>query len=295
MATTNDSGISIAVPNKGRLSDAAARLLARAGLNGHVDGPRQLFTVAWGGRVRILYLRAQDIPGLVQNGSVDLGITGLDLILESRTTVEVLMDLRFGPCRLVAAVPEKDRIRTADELPAAFTVATAFPNLTRLFFDQMRRDVRILPVNGATEAMPHIGVADVITDLTATGSTLAMNDLVEIATLQHSTAHLVANPASFANPAKRVLIDDVAFAIGSVVHADGKRYLMADVPTSRLPEVQRMLPGVAGPTVMDIYGKPQLKAVHVVVDEAGVYDAMRRLKALGASGILVVPVDRMVA
>lgn len=296
MAKPPKSGISIAVPNKGRLSDGAMQLLARAGLA--VDSPagasRQLFALTWGGRVRVLFVRAQDIPELVQDGMADLGITGLDLILETGKKVETLMDLGFGHCRLVAAAPEKRGVQTLADLPPTFTVATSFPNLTRAFFKRKRRNVKIVPVSGATEVMPHIGVADVITDLTATGSTLAMNDLVEIAGIQDSTAHLIAHKAALKDPAKKELVEDVRFAIASVVHASGKRYLMADVPTDRLREVQKMLPGIAGPTVMDIYGRKEVKAVHAVVDEDEVYEAMRRLKRIGAKGILVVPVDRMV-
>lgn len=296
MSKSPESGISIAVPNKGRLSDGAVQLLSRAGLalDGAAEGSRQLFAFTWGGRVRVLFVRAHDIPELVQDGMADLGITGLDLILERGARIKRLMDLRFGRCRLVAAVPEKKGIRKLAELPRTFTVATSFPNLTRRYFRRQRRIVRIVPVTGATEVMPHIGVADVITDLTATGSTLAMNDLVEVASIQTSTAQLIANPGALRDPKKRNLLEDVHFAIASVVHAGGKRYLMADVPTRRLREVQQILPGIAGPTVMDIYGKKDLKAVHVVVDEDQVYDAMRQLKLLGARGILVVPVDRMV-
>lgn len=290
------SGISIAVPNKGRLSDAAVQLLSRAGLaiDTTATSARQLFAMTWDGRVRVLFVRAVDIPELVQDGMADLGITGLDLVLETGKKVQTLMDLRFGKCRLVAAVPEKRGITTLSQLPKRFTVATSFPNLTRRFFQKQRRLVRIVPVSGATEVMPHIGVADLITDLSATGSTLAMNDLVEIASIQDSTAQLIANKKALVDPAKKDLIDDVHFAVGSVVHAQGKRYLMADVPTARLPEVQRILPGIAGPTVMDIFGRDEIKAVHVVVDEDEVYEAMRRLKRIGAKGILVVPVDRMV-
>ncbi len=290
------SGISIAVPNKGRLSEPVVQLLGRAGLtiDTAATSSRQLFAMTWDGRVRILFVRAIDIPELVQDGMADLGITGLDLILETGKKVETLMDLGFGKCRLIAAVPEKRGITDLAGLPKSFTVATSFPNLTRRFFKNKKHDVKIVAVSGATEVMPHIGVADVITDLSATGSTLAMNDLVEIASIQNSTAQLIGNKNAIKDPAKRDLIDEVQFAIGSVVHARGKRYLMADVPTDRLQEVQKILPGIAGPTVMDIFGRGDIKAVHVVVDEDEVYSAMRSLKHIGAKGILVVPVDRMV-
>jgi ATP phosphoribosyltransferase len=272
-------------------------LLERAGIsvNGNGPGNRQLFAMAWGGRVKILYVRAQDVPELVQDGLADLGITGLDLVVESGKRVDVLTDLKFGHCRLVVAVPQKRGVQSLADLPAKFTVATSFPRTTRRFFKKKGRNVRIVPISGAAEIMPHIGVADVIADLTATGSTLAMNDLVEIANIQESTAQLIASPASRRDPTKRELVEDVRFAIASVVNARGKRYLMADVPTARLADIRKLLPGIAGPTVMDIYGQKDMKAVHVVVDEGEVYDAMRRLKRLGAKGILVVPVDRMVA
>ena len=296
MSKTGKSGISIAVPNKGRLSEAAVQLLGRAGLtiDTTATNSRQLFAMTWEGRIRILFVRAIDIPELVQDGMADLGVTGLDLILETGKKVETLMDLKFGKCRLIAAVPEKRGITDLAGLPKSFTVATSFPNLTRMFFKKKKRDVKIVAVSGATEVMPHIGVADVITDLSATGSTLAMNDLVEIASIQDSTAQLIGNKAALKDPQKRELIEDVQFAIGSVVHARGKRYLMADVPTDRLAEVQKILPGIAGPTVMDIFGRSDIKAVHVVVDEVEVYDAMRALKRIGGKGILLVPVDRMV-
>ena len=296
MPKTAKSGISIAVPNKGRLSDAAVQLLGRAGLtiDTTATNSRQLFAMTWEGRVRILFVRAIDIPELVLDGMADLGVTGLDLILETGKKVETLMDLKFGKCRLIAAVPEKRGITDLAGLPKSFTVATSFPKLTRTFFKKKKRDVKVVAVSGATEVMPHIGVADVITDLSATGSTLAMNDLVEIAHIQDSTAQLIGNKAALKDPQKRELIEDVQFAIGSVVHARGKRYLMADVPTEGLPEVQKILPGIAGPTVMDIFGRDDIKAVHVVVDEAEVYDAMRALKRIGGKGILLVPVDRMV-
>lgn len=296
MTKPSQPTVSIAVPNKGRLSEGTLGLLKRAGLavDTSASNGRQLFAVTWSGRVRVLFVRAQDIPELVEDGVADLGITGLDLVLETGKRVKTVMDLGYGHCRLVAAVPEKTGFRELKDLPKRFTCATSFPNLTRRFFRQRRRNVRIVPVSGATEVMPHIGVADVITDLTATGSTLALNDLVEIATLQASSAQLIANAASLKDPAKAELLEDLVFAVSSVVHAAGKRYLMADVPVERLGEVQKLLPGIAGPTVMDIYGKKGLKAVHVVVDEDEVYDAMRRLKRIGAKGILVVPIDRMV-
>jgi ATP phosphoribosyltransferase len=294
VTTTSTTGISVAVPNKGRLSDQTVELFRRAGLAIELGSSRQLFARAWDGRVRVLFVRAQDIPGLVADGRVDLGVTGLDLVLESAAPVKRLLDLRFGACRLVLAVPEKSGVRSLRGLPREVAVATSFPNLTRAFLRRKGKRAKIIAVSGATEVMPHLGVADAITDLTATGSTLAMNELVEVASLLRSTAWLIAHPAALRN-GKRPLVDDVRFALESVVEARAQRYLMMDVPTSALDAVRRIVPGIAGPTVMDIYGDSKMKAVHVVVDEDHVYEVMRKLKLVGARGILVVPIDRMVS
>jgi ATP phosphoribosyltransferase len=293
MKEPSRASISIAVPNKGRLSEQAVELLRRAGLSVDV-GSRQLFARAWDGRVRVLFVRAQDIPELVQDARVDLGVTGLDLVMESGAKVQRLLDLRFGSCRLVLAVPEKTGLTRVKDLPRELAVATSFPNLTRAFLRKHGKRAKIIPVSGATEVMPHIGVADAVTDLTATGSTLAMNELVEIASLLKSTAWLIASPASVRGPQKD-LVAEIRFALQSVVDARAKRYLMMDVPTSALDEVRRIAPGIAGPTVMDLAGNPKMKAVHVVVDEDKVYAVMRELKRVGAQGILVVPIDRMVS
>jgi ATP phosphoribosyltransferase len=293
MKDTSQSAVSIAVPNKGRLSEQTVQLLRRAGLNVETGGSRQLFARAWDGRVRVLFVRAQDIPEFVADGRVDLGVTGLDLVAESGAKVRRLVDLGFGACRLVLAVPEKTGVRRLQDLPKDLSVATSFPRLTREYLKKKGKRAKIIPVSGATEVMPHLGVADAVTDLTATGSTLAMNELVEVASLLKSTAWLIANPKAMRN-GKRETMDDLRFALESVVAARAKRYLMMDVPTNALQEVRKIVPGIAGPTVMDLYGNDKMKAVHVVVDEAEVYDVTRRLKRVGARGILVVPIDRMV-
>jgi len=293
MKQPSEVSVSIAVPNKGRLSEQAVELLRRAGMSIET-GSRQLFARTWDGRVRVLFVRAQDIPELVQDGRVDMGVTGLDLVMESGAKVRRLLDLGFGSCRLVLAVPEKTRIRRIKDLPKELAVATSFPNLTKSFLRKHGKRAKIIPVSGATEVMPHIGVADAVTDLTATGSTLAMNELVEVASLLKSTAWLIANPASLRG-AHKELVEDIRFALKSVVDARAKRYLMMDVPTSALDEVRKIAPGIAGPTVMDLAGNPKMKAVHVVVDADKVYEVTRRLQRIGARGILVVPIDRMVS
>jgi ATP phosphoribosyltransferase len=295
MTIPREHAISLAVPNKGRLAEASLKLLARAGMGIVTGAGRQLVASAWDGRVRILFVRANDIPEFVQDGVVDVGITGHDLVVENAKAVMELTDLGFGHCRLVVAVHERNPARSLADLPDDATVATSFPNATRSHFEKNGKKVRIVSVSGAAEAAPHIGVADVITDLTASGSTLTMNDLIEVDEVLTSTARLIANPAAMADAKRRAVIDELVFAVETVVAARGKRYLMMDVPVSALDEVRRLVPGIAGPTIMDLDGNPDMKAVHVVVDEEGIYQTMRKLQDLGARGILLVPIYRMVA
>lgn len=286
--------LKIAVPNKGRLSEATLELFRKAGLKVESSPERKLYATALDRTVQILFLRAQDIPEFVQDGVAHLGITGEDIIQESGKGVREMMDLRYGYCRLVVALPEKGQARDVKDVPDGARVATSFPNLTRRFFAEAGRQVRVVEVSGATEITPHIGVADLVVDLTSSGSTLAMNNLREAATILHSTARVIANPAALEDPAHAPRIQQILASLESVVKARGKRYLMANVPRDRLDEVRRILPGISGPTIMDILSHPEIVAAHAVVDEDALFDIVARLKDIGAAGILVLPIERLV-
>lgn len=284
--------LKIAVPNKGRLSDDSIRLLRQAGIHLRGSSDRKLFATALDGRIQVLYLRAQDIPNFVADGTVDAGITGLDVVKESGADVDARLDLRFGRCRLVVAVPQDADASSANDLPENVRIATSFPALTRAYFDGLGKQVRITSVSGACEVTPTLGVADAITDLTSTGSTLAMNHLREVGIILESTCHLVT--CRSVDPEVADELERVEAALASVVAAQDKRYLLADVPRAALDEIRTFLPGVAGPTVVEIAGSPDMVAIQVVVDESDIFDAVHRLKGLGAKGILIVPIDRLV-
>lgn len=283
----------LAIPNKGRLSDDAVDLLRRAGVTLQGSSERRLFATALDGRLQVLFVRARDIPAYVAAGTVDCGMTGLDVVKESGVKVRDLLDLRFGKCRLVFAVPQDLPAKGPKDVADGARIATTYPNLTKAYFAKAKRRVRIVGVSGACEVAPMLGVADAITDLASSGSTLAMNHLREVTTILSSTCRLIAPPRTA--PEAKEELDRLRFALDSVLAARGKRYLLADVPRRTLKEIQSFLPGVAGPTVVDIAGHPDLVAIQVVVDEDEVYDAVARLKALGGRGILVMPIDRMVA
>jgi ATP phosphoribosyltransferase len=279
----------IAVPNKGRLHDPAADLLDRAGLQ-VVDGAaRKLYAETVDPDVTVLYARASDIPEYVADGAADVGITGLDQAREAdRGTLVDLLDLEFGACRLVLAAPEGGDVDAVSDL-AGGTVATEFPNVTREFFDEYGVDVEVVEVSGATELTPHVDIADAIVDITSTGTTLRMNRLVEVADVLESSVRLFARE----DVADDEKVRQVQMALRSVLSAEGKRYLMMNAPEDALDDVKAVLPGMSGPTVMDIAGSDAV-AVHAVVDEREVFETINELKAVGASDVLVTEIERLV-
>jgi ATP phosphoribosyltransferase len=283
--------IRIALPNKGRLSEATRELLERAGLEFESRSERAL-QARLGDDFLALFVRSTDIPEFVADGAADLGITGRDLMLESGRPLVELLNLGFGRCRLVLAVPDESHLRTGEQIAAGTPVATSFPNLTRGYFAEMGTEVTIVPVSGAAEIAPHIGVAEVITDLVSTGSTLKTNGLREVATLVESTALLVGRRDE---PDEELLAatDDLVGALESVIRAQDKRYLMANVPRDCLPRVRDVLPGLSGPTVIDILNGGDMVATHAVIDRREVYRTIADLKALGATGILVTKIERL--
>ena len=255
-------------------------------------GSRTLIAEFSKGRYQVLLARAQDIPEFVEMGAADLGITGLDLILETKRNVRRLRDLDFGKCRLVVAVPDKSPVREVSQIEDGCTVATSFPRLTEEYFEGMGKRVSVACVSGAAEVTPRIGLADVITDLTETGSTLKLNHLREVGTILESKATLIANDNSMTDKASR--IEEVTNAIDSVIGAARKRYLMANVPRETLSNLENLLPGISGPTIMNIIGRDDMVAIHAVVNDDEVNGIIAVLKEIGGTGILICPIERMV-
>lgn len=284
--------IRVALPNKGRLSDKAVALLEQAGLRAALRGDRALIADL-GQDFQALFVRAADIPEYVADRAAEVGITGADLVAESGREVAELLDLGFGFCRLAVAVREDAPARRAADLPGGTRVATSFPGIARRYFESLGIPIEIAAVTGATEIAPHLGVADVIVDLVSTGSTLRMNALREVDTIMTSTARLVANPRALGDPAAAVAIADLATALESVLRAEAKRYLMANVPRARLEEVRQVIPGINGPTIVEILDGNAWVAAHAVVEADQIYQTIARLKALGAEGILVTRIERL--
>lgn len=288
-----DTRLRIALPNKGRLADDALELLERAGLEPSVASDRSL-RADLGDDFIALFVRARDIPEFVADGAADLGITGSDLVVEADRSLATLLPLGFGRCRLAVAARDESDWQSVDDLPEGARIATSFPRTTERWFRERGKPVELVPVSGAAEIAPHIGVADVIVDLVSTGSTLKMNGLREVATLMQAEAVLVAR-SGFADGddpgADRV--GELVAALESVLRARGRRYLMANVPRSALDRVKEVLPGINGPTIVDVMDSGRHVAAHAVVAKSEVYRTIAALKELGAEGILVTKIERL--
>lgn len=283
--------IRIAIPSKGRISEPSVNLLEKAGIGLVDNSNRKLFSKTFDSDIDVMFTRAADIPDYVADGAADMGITGKDLIAERDADVEILYDLSFGKTRLVIAAPEDSDIQSVEDLKNIKTVATEFPFLTSQYFKQKGIDVKILALTGATEVAPLIGVADVISDLTSTGTTLKTNHLREIDTIFESSIVLIANKDSFKE--KTTKINEIKLGISGVLHAEGKKLLMINVEKDKLEEIKAAIPGMGGPTISEIYGDDELVAVNSVISERDVFTTLNKLRKLGAKDILVVPIERI--
>lgn len=266
-------------------------LLEEAGLDVRAQATRSL-SASCGERYEAVFARSQDIPEFVADGAADAGVTGWDLVCESTRSLVDRLDLRFGSCRLVLAVPDESAARSVEDLQTCPRVATTFPRLTSAFFRANGLPVTIVPISGAVEAAPRLGIADAVVDLTGTGSTLRANGLREIATIQHTSARLITRSAERETQLTRELAALVA-TLDSVVRARGQRYLMANMPRAALDRVRSVLPGLNGPTITEILNGGTFVAVHAVVAADDLTRAVAALKSLGGEGILVTRIERL--
>lgn len=276
--------IKIAIPSKGRLAEPTLRLLEEAGLRVIANSERMLFAKCVRPGIEYLFMRAADIPEYVQEGAVDMGISGLDLVEETGAKVKVMQELDYGQCSLVLAVPERSKIRSKRGLKGK-RIATMFPNLTKKYL----KGTEIVRVSGSTEVAPYLGIAEGIVDLTSSGTTLKINKLRVVETFMGSRACVICRRGE-----KREGVANVSSAIKSVAEARGKKYLMANVERENLEAVRRIMPGMGGPTIMQILGEEEFFAVHSVVDEHVVFDVVKKLKKAGAKDILVTPIERII-
>lgn len=284
--------IKFGVPNKGRLNERAVELLVKSGLDLGEDAGRRLYIKAKNQDVEVLFLRAQDIPEFIAAGAIDMGITGQDQVAEAGVDLVDRLDLEFGYCHMALAVPEESGITDASQIADGCRVATSYPNIARRYFESIGKEVVVIEVTGAAEVMPYLGISDYIVDLVSTGSTLKMNRMIEAGRILDSQASVFTSEAALAS--KGAEINELADSIASVIAAEGRKYLMANVPRDRVAEAEAIIPGLDGPTVLEIAGNDGYVALHAVIGVKDTYRTISELKKIGAKGILTTGIERLV-
>ena len=279
----------IAVQSKGRLFEDTISLLAEAGIKVS-SSKRTLLVQSSNFPIEVLYLRDDDIPQSVASGVADLGIVGQNEYEERAEDAEVVRPLGFSKCRLSLAVPKGCGYYGMKWFEGK-KIATSYPGILRRFLEEKRIVADVHVITGSVEISPGIGLADAIFDIVSSGSTLVSNNLVEVETVMQSEAILIANRNL--DDEKRAVLDELLFRIEAVKAAEDKKYVLMNVPTDRLKEIVAVLPGVKSPTVMPL-ATEGWSSVHTVIEEKRFWEIIRELKSLGAEGILVVPIEKMI-
>ncbi len=279
----------LAVPNKGRLVEPTLALLHDTGLM-FDEHDRSLVARVLNLDLDILFVRASDIVEFVADGVADLGITGRDLLGETGNRLPESRQLGYGRCRLSVAVPADAGLSAIGDL-AGLRVATSHPTATRRFFSEQGVELEVIALSGAVEVAPRLGLAEAIVDLVSTGSTLAMNGLRAIADVLESEAVLIANPEVARERSAEIAAIDTM--IGAVIAARDRKYVLMNAPATHLAELEALLPGLESPSVIPLAHEGMI-AIHSVVGSNDVWSLLPRLKAAGASGILVLPIEKIV-
>ncbi|MBU0532760.1 ATP phosphoribosyltransferase [Candidatus Micrarchaeota archaeon] len=283
--------IRLAIPSKGRVNADTLRLLEKIGLDIPQNG-RKLYVNTNNPDIQIVYARAADIPLYVQSGAADIGITGEDMINESRATVQKLLKLNFGKCRIVVAALKDSNIKSVKDYRGGMKAATKLTNIAKDYFANKNLFCEIVRVAGATEIAPYLNIADLIIDQVSTGTTLAENNLRIIDTIQESYQFLIANEKCLKE--KEEEIDSLKLSIEAVITAEAKRYIMVNVVgEEKLKRVVSAMPAMESPTILEL-AKPGTFSVHSVVDSAELISAIRKIKKAGAKDILVMNMSKVV-
>jgi ATP phosphoribosyltransferase len=281
--------IRLAVPNKGRLQQPTAAMLEQGGFS-YEKTDRALAVPVRNMDLEVLFVRTDDVAEFVSDGVADLGVTGIDLLTESRMDLEIIEMLGYGHCRLTAAVPRISEIKSLDELAGA-RIATSHPVTTQRFFDERAIEITTVSLSGSVEVAPKLDIADAVVDLVSSGSTMLINGLRPIADILESQAVLVGRHGTSGSNGT---IGQVILTIQSVVAARRKRYVMMNAPKDAVAAIEKLIPGFAAPTVIPL-AHDGMVAVHSVVDSARLGRVLPELKEAGASGILVLPIDQLIA
>lgn len=281
--------IRIAVQSKGRLNEDTMALLAEAGIKVSTS-KRTLLASARNFPVEVLFLRDDDIPQTVADGVADVGVVGLNELREREADARVVKNLGFGGCRLSIALPKEQAYGGVQDLEGR-KIATSYPVILRNFLKEQGVHAEIHVITGSVEISTGIGLADAIFDIVSSGSTLVSNNLREVETVLQSEAVLIANKSLSAE--KLAILDELLFRLEAVMVAADKKYVLMNAPRECLDAILAVLPGIKSPTVMPL-AQEGWCSIHTVLDESCFWEIIGRLKAAGAEGILVLPIEKMI-
>jgi ATP phosphoribosyltransferase len=279
----------IAVQSKGRLNEDTMSLLQEAGIKLE-SGKRTLLVPARNFPVEILYLRDDDIPQSVASGVADVGIVGENEFCEKKEDAQIVKRLGFSKCRLSIAIPKAVDYPGVEWLNGK-KIATSYPEVLRDFLKENGLKAEIHVITGSVEIAPGIGLADCIFDIVSSGSTLVSNQLKEVEVVMHSEALLIGHNAL--TELKQNILDELLFRIQSVQNAENKKYVLMNVPNDQIEAIVNEIPGMRSPTVMPL-AKPGWSSLHTVLDDKRFWEIIGKLKALGAEGILELPIEKMI-
>ncbi len=279
----------IAVQSKGRLFEDTMNLLTEAGIK-IAGSKRTLLIESTNFPIEVLYLRDDDIPQSVATGVADLGIVGRNELEERGEDVNTIRPLGFSKCRLSLAIPRSEEYTGLSWFEGK-KIATSYPRILKRFMQENKVNCNIHVITGSVEISPGIGLSDAIFDIVSSGGTLVSNNLREVEVVMKSEALLIGNKAL--SEEKKAILDELLFRIEAVKNAEDKKYVLMNVPTDRLNDIINVLPGMKSPTVMPL-ATPGWNSVHTVIDEKSFWQIISRLKELGAEGILVIPVEKMI-
>ena len=279
----------VAIQSKGRLNEESTALFQEIGISVD-DSKRKFLSQSANFPLEVLYMRDDDIPQVVASGTASLGIVGLNEVEEKGVDVEIVERLGFGGCRISLAIPKAEEY----DGPQYFNgkrIATSYPNILRKYLADNGIDAKIEIITGSVEIAPAAGIADAIFDIVSSGGTLVSNGLKEVEKVFWSEAVLIAWPGL--SDTDRKLLGEIQFRLDSVKVSRGKKYLLMNLPQASVEEAVRILPAMRSPTVMPLAAEGWC-SMHSVVDEADLWDKIRQLKAIGAEGILVLNVDKII-
>lgn len=290
MANINNKNLKLAIQKQGRLTDETLEFLRKAGLE-FESYKQRLLSSCRNFPLEILYVRDDDIPDYVASGTVDLGILGQNILNEERPKVKKLLNLRYGFCSLIIAVPKESEVRDIKELKGK-KIATSYPESTSKFFQANNIPIDIVRISGSVEVTPTLGVAQAVVDLTSTGSTLALNDLRALTKIYDSEAVLIANEQTLIN-GKKNLLKKLITRFKGVLSAKDYKYVMMNAPEDALPKIRKIIPGLKSPTISPLAREGWL-SVQTVIKEEVFWETIEKLKGVGASGIIVLPIEKMI-